>query len=65
MRLRNQWPVLPIVAGLASGLLTGCGAKGGGFGGTGAQGGVGGSGEVLPPDPPSRYDLGSLPGVHQ
>ncbi|WP_431986684.1 ABC transporter substrate-binding protein [Streptomyces griseoflavus] len=59
MNLRNQWPVLPIVAGLASGLLTGCGTESGG----GAPGGsgvvVGMSDDVLATDPASGYDPGS------
>ncbi|CAL9596935.1 ABC transporter substrate-binding protein [Streptomyces pilosus] len=59
MNLRNQWPVLPIVAGLASGLLTGCGTENGG----GASGGsgvvVGMSDDVLATDPASGYDPGS------
>ncbi|MEV5492224.1 hypothetical protein AB0L47_30335 [Streptomyces bobili] len=36
MNMRNQWPVLPIAAGLASGLLTGCGSQTTGSGGDGS-----------------------------
>jgi peptide/nickel transport system substrate-binding protein len=32
VNMRNQWPVLPIVAGPASGLLTVCGPVTGGTG---------------------------------
>ncbi|MFD3628429.1 hypothetical protein [Streptomyces sp. NPDC058698] len=47
MNLRNQWPVLPIVAGLASGLLTGCGTENGGNGAGGSGIVVGMSDDVL------------------
>jgi len=59
MRLRNQWPVLPIVAGLASGLLTGCGTDSGDSGGTGSKVVMGMSDDVLATDPASGYDPGS------
>ncbi|MFD9391293.1 ABC transporter substrate-binding protein [Streptomyces sp. NPDC060000] len=59
MNLRNQWPVLPIVAGLASGLLTGCGTQSGGSGGDGAALVLGMSDDVLATDPASGYDPGS------
>ncbi|MET7473970.1 ABC transporter substrate-binding protein [Streptomyces sp. NPDC005648] len=59
MRLRNQWPVLPIVAGLASGLLTGCGTNSGDSGGTGSKVVMGMSDDVLATDPASGYDPGS------
>ncbi|MCL6669378.1 MULTISPECIES: ABC transporter substrate-binding protein [Streptomyces] len=59
MNMRNQWPVLPIVAGLASGLLTGCGAGDGDSGGTGPSVVMGMSDDVLATDPASGYDPGS------
>ncbi|MFD8302407.1 ABC transporter substrate-binding protein [Streptomyces sp. NPDC059690] len=59
MKMRNQWPVLPVVAGLASGLLTGCGAGNGDSGGTGSSVVMGMSDDVLATDPASGYDPGS------
>ncbi|WP_425247845.1 ABC transporter substrate-binding protein [Streptomyces sp. NEAU-NA10] len=59
MNMRNQWPVLPIVAGLASGLLTGCGSQGGDSGGDGSSVVMGMSDDVLATDPASGYDPGS------
>ncbi|WP_316755247.1 ABC transporter substrate-binding protein [Streptomyces herbicida] len=59
MNKRNQWPVLPIVAGLASGLLTGCGSETGDSGGTGSSVVMGMSDDVLATDPASGYDPGS------
>ncbi|WP_323376706.1 ABC transporter substrate-binding protein [Streptomyces sp. RB17] len=59
MNMRNQWPVLPVVAGLASGLLTGCGSGSGDSGGTGASVVMGMSDDVLATDPASGYDPGS------
>ncbi|MGW2833007.1 ABC transporter substrate-binding protein [Streptomyces sp. NPDC001286] len=59
MNMRNQWPVLPVVAGLASGLLTGCGADNGDSGGTGSSVVMGMSDDVLATDPASGYDPGS------
>ncbi|MFF5015898.1 ABC transporter substrate-binding protein [Streptomyces sp. NPDC001165] len=59
MNMRNQWPVLPIVAGLASGLLTGCGTEDGASGGTGSSVVMGMSDDVLATDPASGYDPGS------
>lgn len=59
MNLRNQWPVLPIVAGLASGLLTGCGSENGGSGAGGSAVVMGMSDDVLATDPASGYDPGS------
>ncbi|MCF3129885.1 ABC transporter substrate-binding protein [Streptomyces olivochromogenes] len=59
MNLRNQWPVLPIMAGLASGLLTGCGSETGDSGGTGSSVVMGMSDEVQATDPASGYDPGS------
>lgn len=57
--MRNQWPVLPIVVGLASGLLTGCGSGTDGSGGTGSTVVMGMSDDVLATDPASGYDPGS------
>ena len=57
--MRNQWPVLPLVAGLASGLLTGCGTENGDSGGTGSAVVMGMSDDVLATDPASGYDPGS------
>ncbi|MES5822397.1 ABC transporter substrate-binding protein [Streptomyces sp. RG80] len=59
MNMRNQWPVLPLVAGLASGLLTGCGTEGGDSGGSGSSVVMGMSDDVLATDPASGYDPGS------
>ncbi|MFJ4471370.1 ABC transporter substrate-binding protein [Streptomyces sp. NPDC089424] len=59
MNIRNQWPVLPIVAGLATGLLTGCGAESGDSGENGSNVVVGMSDDVLATDPASGYDPGS------
>ncbi|MER5751930.1 ABC transporter substrate-binding protein [Streptomyces sp. NPDC002088] len=59
MNMRNQWSVLPIVAGLASGLLTGCGTENGGSGGSGSSVVMGMSDDVLATDPASGYDPGS------
>jgi peptide/nickel transport system substrate-binding protein len=59
VNLRNQWPVLPIVAGLASGLLTGCGTDDGNSGGSGSSLVMGMSDDVLATDPASGYDPGS------
>ncbi|MFE0457125.1 ABC transporter substrate-binding protein [Streptomyces sp. NPDC058914] len=59
MNMRNQWPVLPIVAGLASGLLTGCGTESGASGSDGSSVVMGMSDDVLATDPASGYDPGS------
>ncbi|MFG2308146.1 ABC transporter substrate-binding protein [Streptomyces sp. NPDC048566] len=59
MNMRNQWPVLPIVAGLASGLLTGCGSETGDSGSDGSSVVMGMSDDVLATDPASGYDPGS------
>ncbi|MGW6294682.1 ABC transporter substrate-binding protein [Streptomyces sp. NPDC055058] len=59
MNLRNKWPVLPLVAGLASGLLTGCGSENGDSGADGSNVVVGMSDDVLATDPASGYDPGS------
>ncbi|MFF7973074.1 ABC transporter substrate-binding protein [Streptomyces sp. NPDC007905] len=59
MNMRDQWPVLPIVAALASGLLTACGSETGDSGGTGSSVVMGMSDDVLATDPASGYDPGS------
>lgn len=59
VNMRNQWPVLPVVVGLASGLLTGCGSETGDSGGTGSAVVMGMSDDVLATDPASGYDPGS------
>ncbi|WP_181793464.1 ABC transporter substrate-binding protein [Streptomyces sp. WELS2] len=59
MNLRNQWPVLPLAAVLASGLLTGCGTESGDSGGTGSSVVMGMSDDVLATDPAAGYDPGS------
>ncbi|MFE7893143.1 ABC transporter substrate-binding protein [Streptomyces sp. NPDC057412] len=59
MNMRNHWPVLPLVAGLASGLLTGCGTESGDAGDNGNSVVVGMSDDVLATDPASGYDPGS------
>ncbi|MFE0678435.1 ABC transporter substrate-binding protein [Streptomyces sp. NPDC058867] len=59
MNMRNPWPVLPVVAGLASGLLTGCGTETGGSADDSSSVVVGMSDEVLATDPASGYDPGS------
>ncbi|MFF7951202.1 ABC transporter substrate-binding protein [Streptomyces griseorubiginosus] len=59
MNKRIQWPVLPIVAGLASGLLTGCGTDSGDSGSGGSSVVMGMSDDVLATDPASGYDPGS------
>ncbi|MEU9915364.1 ABC transporter substrate-binding protein [Streptomyces sp. NPDC051001] len=59
MNMRNQWPVLPMLAGLASGLLTGCGTESGGSGSDGSSVVMGMSDDVLATDPASGYDPGS------
>ncbi|MEV8552054.1 ABC transporter substrate-binding protein [Streptomyces glaucescens] len=59
MNMRKQWPVLPLAAGLASGLLTGCGTENGGAGESGSSIVMGMSDDVLATDPASGYDPGS------
>ncbi|MCK1819781.1 ABC transporter substrate-binding protein [Streptomyces sp. XM83C] len=59
MKMHHQWPVLPIVAGLACGLLTGCGTETGNAGGNGSTVVMGMSDDVLATDPASGYDPGS------
>ncbi|MFL6000143.1 MAG: ABC transporter substrate-binding protein [Streptomyces sp.] len=59
MNKRIQWQVLPIVAGLGAGLLTGCGTGSGGSGSGGSSVVMGMSDDVLATDPASGYDPGS------
>ncbi|MFV0136950.1 ABC transporter substrate-binding protein [Streptomyces sp. HMX87] len=59
MNIRNQWPALPLVAVLASGLLTGCGSEGSGNASDSSTVVVGMSDDVLATDPASGYDPGS------
>ncbi|NEC46984.1 ABC transporter substrate-binding protein [Actinospica acidiphila] len=59
MNLRTQWPALPLVAVLASGLLTGCGSEDGDAASKGSKIVVGMSDDVLATDPASGYDPGS------
>ncbi|MHA5047541.1 ABC transporter substrate-binding protein [Streptomyces sp. SD15] len=59
MNMRNQWPALSVVTGLAAGLLTGCGAETGDSGSTGSSVVIGMSDDVLATDPASGYDPGS------
>jgi peptide/nickel transport system substrate-binding protein len=57
--MRKQWPVLPLAAGLASGLLTGCSSDDGDAGESGSSVVMGMSDDVLATDPASGYDPGS------
>ncbi|MCH0565511.1 MULTISPECIES: ABC transporter substrate-binding protein [unclassified Streptomyces] len=59
MNMRNPWSVLPLTAGLAFGLLTGCGTETGKAGGNGPTVVLGMSDDVLATDPASGYDPGS------
>ncbi|MER8016476.1 ABC transporter substrate-binding protein [Streptomyces griseoluteus] len=59
MKMSTQWPVLPVVAGLACGLLTGCGSGTDDAKGTGHAMVMGMSDDVLATDPASGYDPGS------
>ncbi|MGW1890906.1 ABC transporter substrate-binding protein [Streptomyces sp. NPDC002004] len=59
MKMRNQWLALPLSAGLAAGLLTGCGSEQSDAGGTGPSVIVGMSDDILATDPASGYDPGS------
>ncbi|MFI6208587.1 ABC transporter substrate-binding protein [Streptomyces sp. NPDC051041] len=59
MNVRNPWPVLPVVVGLASGLLTGCGTETGGSAAGDSSVVVGMSDDVLATDPAAGYDPGS------
>lgn len=59
VNMRNQWPVLSVVTGLAAGLLAGCGSETGDTGSTGSSLVMGMSDDVLATDPASGYDPGS------
>ncbi|MEU9285586.1 ABC transporter substrate-binding protein [Streptomyces sp. NPDC048275] len=59
MNMRNQWPAVSVVTGLAAGLLTGCGSETGGSGSAGSSVVIGMSDDVLATDPASGYDPGS------
>ncbi|MGD1224796.1 ABC transporter substrate-binding protein [Streptomyces krungchingensis] len=59
MNMRKKWPVLSIAAGLAVGVLTGCGSDTGGSSGDGSAIVMGMSDDVLATDPASGYDPGS------
>ncbi|WP_455354738.1 ABC transporter substrate-binding protein [Streptomyces sp. SYSU K217416] len=59
MKRRNQWLAAPLGAGLAAGLLSGCGAQEGASGGTGESVVMGMSDDVAATDPASGYDPGS------
>ncbi|MFE9094703.1 ABC transporter substrate-binding protein [Streptomyces sp. NPDC007264] len=59
MNMRTPWPVLSLAAGLAVGLLTGCGTQSGDSGGSGSSVVMGMSDDVLATDPASGYDPGS------
>ncbi|MEU6417298.1 ABC transporter substrate-binding protein [Streptomyces spiralis] len=59
MKMRNQWLALPVAAGLACGLLTGCGSLSSGSNDAGSHVVVGMSDDVLATDPASGYDPGS------
>ena len=57
--MRTKWPVLPVVAGLSAGLLTGCGSESGASGDSGSDVVMGMTDDVLATDPASGYDPGS------
>ncbi|MGP4047457.1 ABC transporter substrate-binding protein [Streptomyces sp. 2A115] len=59
MNMRTKWTVLPAMAGLSAGLLTGCGSETGDSGGSGSAVVVGMTDDVLATDPASGYDPGS------
>ncbi|WP_067283172.1 ABC transporter substrate-binding protein [Streptomyces jeddahensis] len=60
MKMRNQWLVPPLSAGLAAALLTGCGSsQEGASAGEGEAVVMGMSDDVLATDPASGYDPGS------
>ncbi|MEU9184614.1 ABC transporter substrate-binding protein [Streptomyces sp. NPDC048484] len=59
MNMRTKLPVLPAVAGLAAGLLTGCGSETGTADGSGTDIVMGMTDDVLATDPASGYDPGS------
>ncbi|MFI6939826.1 ABC transporter substrate-binding protein [Streptomyces sp. NPDC050418] len=59
MNLRKSWPAPLVAAGLAAGLLTGCGTEQGAAGGEDGAIVVGMSDDVAATDPASGYDPGS------
>ncbi|MGY0022763.1 ABC transporter substrate-binding protein [Streptomyces sp. cg35] len=59
MTKRNQWLALPLGAGLAAALLTGCGSDQGGSAGSGDSVVMGMSDDIQATDPASGYDPGS------
>ncbi|MBV1937642.1 ABC transporter substrate-binding protein [Streptomyces sp. BV286] len=59
MNMRTKWPVLPVMAGLSAGLLTGCGSETGSAGGSDTDIVMGMTDDVLATDPASGYDPGS------
>ncbi|MBC9715466.1 ABC transporter substrate-binding protein [Streptomyces sp. TRM66268-LWL] len=59
MNIRKSWPAPILAAGLAAGLLSGCGTEQGAGGGEDGEIVVGMSDDVLATDPASGYDPGS------
>ncbi|MFZ3571591.1 ABC transporter substrate-binding protein [Streptomyces sp. BH097] len=59
MRMRNQWLVMPLGAGLAAALLTGCGSEEGDSADGGDAVVMGMSDDIQATDPASGYDPGS------
>ncbi|MFC7310579.1 ABC transporter substrate-binding protein [Streptomyces monticola] len=59
MKMRTQWPVPLLAAGLAAGLLTGCGTEKGDSADAGDGVVMGMSDDVLATDPAAGYDPGS------
>ncbi|MFJ8309329.1 MULTISPECIES: ABC transporter substrate-binding protein [unclassified Streptomyces] len=59
--MRNRWLTMPLAAGVAAGLLSGCGSQQDGNGSSGGGGSVvmGMSDDILATDPASGYDPGS------
>ncbi|MFD7340576.1 ABC transporter substrate-binding protein [Streptomyces violascens] len=61
MKIRNRWLTTPLAAGVAAGLLSGCGTQEGGDAASDGGGSVvmGMSDDILATDPASGYDPGS------
>ncbi|MYV93245.1 ABC transporter substrate-binding protein [Streptomyces sp. SID1034] len=61
MKIRNRWLTAPLAAGVAAGLVSGCGTQQGGGAASGGDGSVimGMSDDILATDPASGYDPGS------
>ncbi|GGX49533.1 solute-binding transport lipoprotein [Streptomyces fructofermentans] len=59
MNMCTKWPALPVVAGLAVGLLSGCGTENGVPGTDDSSVVIGMTDDVLATDPASGYDPGS------